>query len=99
MEALPDLASKAAEPFLQQGILGALCVALAVALVGAVVVMRRDTNAERAKYDAEIALKDKKIDDLHTSRLEDTKTALGSVTAAVKTVEATINALNSLGRK
>jgi hypothetical protein len=86
MEAATDLIPKAAQPFLEQGILGAMVVVLAIALVGAVVVMRRDTNAERARYDAEIAAKDKQIFELQTAWREDTKTSLMSVTTALDTV-------------
>lgn len=43
--------------------------------------------------------KDERIYALQESRLSDTKEALGSISAAVKTVEATINALQTLGRK
>jgi hypothetical protein len=57
------------------------------------VVMRRDTNAERARYDAEIATKDKLIFDLQTAWREDTKTSLSSVTTALDTVRVTIAAL------
>ncbi len=93
MEAATDVAKQAADVFFQQGVLGALCVALAVALIGAVVVMRRDSNAERAKYDSEIAAKDKQIFELQTAWREDTKTSLMSVTTALETVRVTIAAL------
>jgi|SRR5688572_30405520 hypothetical protein len=93
MDAAIETAQKAAQPFLEQGILGAMVVILAIALVGAVVVMRRDSNAERTRYDAEIAVKDKQIFDLQTAWREDTRTSLSSVTTALDTVRVTIAAL------
>lgn len=52
-----------------------------------------------AKLWADGQTKDTKIYELQDARLEDTKTALGSVTAAVDTVKATISALQALSAR
>lgn len=89
--ALPETAQQVADQvdpttayFFQQGLLGVII----VVLLGVI-----------ARLWTLLGKKDEKIETLQNSRLEDTKQALGSVAAAVKTVEATISALQTLGRK
>lgn len=72
------------QAFVQQGLTGSI----AVILGGVVWYLWK-----------ELGKKDERIFSLQESRLTDTKEALGSISAAVKTVEATINALQTLGRK
>lgn len=90
-----DLAGKAAEPFLQQGTLGATVVILALAYVMTVVFMWRENKAERKAHDLEIAAKDKAIFDLQEAWRADTRTSLTSVTTALDTlriISATVTA-------
>ena len=90
-----DLATKAAEPFLQQGTLGATIVVLAIAYAVTVAFMWRENKAERRDHDKEVATKDKVIFDLQEAWRNDTRTSLVSVTTAldtIRTISATLTA-------
>ncbi len=76
MDTATDLAGKAAEPFLQQGPLGATVVARALALVAVVIFGWRIIDK-----------KDKRIAELEEGWRNDLRTSLGSVTTAVATLE------------
>lgn len=95
MDTATDLAGKAAEPFLQQGTLGATVIALAIAWALTTIFLWRENKAERKAHDTEIAAKDKTIFDLQEAWRNDTRTTLGSVTSALETVQHTIDALSA----
>lgn len=76
METATDLANRTADPFFQQGTLGATVVALAVTLVVVVGFMWRA-----------IAAKDKIIFDLQEAWRNDLRTTLLTVTTAIDTVK------------
>ena len=87
METATELATKAADPFLQQGTLGATVVALALTIVVIVVFGWRALDK-----------KDRKIAELEKGWRDDIRTTLGSVTTAVATLGRVESALEQ-GRK
>ena len=88
MDTATDIAGKTAEPFLQQGTLGATVVALALALVVVVIFgWRRDMQ------------KDKRIAELEEGWRNDLRTSLVSVTTAVATLEKAESFIIEKGRR
>lgn len=99
MDTATEIATKAADPFFQQGTLGATVVVLALTLALVVIFMWRENKAERKAHDAEIAAKDKVIFDLQEAWRNDVRTSLGTVTSALGTVQSAIDAVERVGRK
>jgi len=88
MDTATDIAGKTAEPFLQQGTLGATVVALALTLVVVVIFgWRRDMQ------------KDKRIAELEEGWRNDLRTSLVSVTTAVATLEKAESFIIEKGRR
>lgn len=88
MDSATDLASRAADPFLQQGTLGATVVALALALIVIVIFGWRIIDK-----------KDKRIAELEEGWRNDLRTSLGSVTTAVATLDRVEHALETRARR
>lgn len=83
-----DIAGKTAEPFLQQGTLGATVVALALTLIVVVIFgWRRDMQ------------KDKRIAELEEGWRNDLRTSLVSVTTAVAALEKAESFMVERGRR
>lgn len=88
METATDLAGKTAEPFLQQGTLGATVVALALALIVIVIFGWRIIDK-----------KDKRIAELEEGWRNDLRTSLVSVTTAVAALEKAESFMVERGRR
>lgn len=88
MDGATEIAGKAAEPFLQQGTLGATVVALALALVVVVIFGWRIIDK-----------KDKRIAELEEGWRNDLRTSLASVTTAIGTLEKHETYLLDRGRR
>ena len=86
----PELVNGIAAPFLANGIIGAMCVALALYIMK----LQTEAKNERAAHKVELAAKDALIDKLYESRLLEAKVGFEILKANEKTLDAFLAAVN-----
>lgn len=86
----PDIASGVAAPFLANGIIGAVCVALALTVLK----LWAEMKSERTAHKIELAAKDALIKELYDARVEEAKVGYEILKSNEKAQSAFLMAVN-----
>ena len=87
----PDLVSGIAQPFLANGLMGAICVALAIYILR----QSGEMKSERQAHKVEMAEKDALISELYEARINEARVGFDIVKANERSLDAFLAAINA----
>ena len=87
----PDIVSGIASPFFANGIIGSICVALALYILK----LQAEMKSERAAHKVELAAKDALVERLYDARINEARVGFEIIKANERSLDAFVAAVNA----